>query len=327
MKKLLLLAMFAIAFSAVKAQSDTLLYENFDVDPTANYLQFNSGNDTQWVNFDADGLPDANSRPQEWYWSDGAFASADSLDACLFSSSWLAGFLFGNRNWLMTPPIQIVDANAVLSWASAPRQTPLYLDGYSVLVSTTDNIESSFTDTIFQAAQYISGGGFDYAGYVFSPGFVHGMDGTYVELDATNDSSRFVGQFRPFSANLAQYAGQTIYVAFVHDSDDDNLIALDDIMITGTATGITEIKNNIGLSVYPNPATDKIEMSYSLPFTSPVIAEIYDLKGSKVTSLSKGIQIAGSQRLAMDVSPLAAGTYTIVIKINGGSSTSKFVKN
>ena len=293
MKKLLFISLIAVSSNVAMAQNDTLLYENFDVDPTPNYLPFNSGNDTQWVNFDADGLPDDNGRPQEWFWSEGAFADVDSVDACLFSSSWLDGFLPGNRNWLMTPPIQIVDASATISWASAPRQTPLYVDGYSVLVSTTDNIETSFTDTIFQAGQYLTGSGFDFSTYTFSPGFVHGLDGTYTQLDPASDSSRLIGVLRPFSVSLAQYAGQTIYITFLHDSDDDNLIAIDDILVTGTFVGLNEVENTLGLSVYPNPASSKIELSYNLKSTSPVIAEVYDLKGSRVMSLSRGIQIAG----------------------------------
>ncbi|MBL0341631.1 MAG: choice-of-anchor J domain-containing protein [Bacteroidetes bacterium] len=326
MKNLLLISIFLLGANAAFAQSDTLLFENFDVDPTTNYLPFNSGNDTQWVNFDADGLPDANSRPQEWFWSDGAFASVDSVDACLFSSSWLAGFLPGNRNWLMTPPIQIVDANAVLSWASAPRQTPLYVDGYSVLVSTTDNIEGSFTDTLFQAAQYLTGAGSDYAAYTFSPGFVHGLDGTFTEFDAAADSSRLIGVLRPFTASLAQYIGQTIYITFLHDADDDNLMAIDDILVTGTTVGLNEVSNDLGLMVFPNPAVDKIELSYNLAVTSPVVADVYDVKGSKVLSVSRGIQIAGAQKLTLDIQQLAVGTYTVVLKTAGAAITSKFVK-
>jgi hypothetical protein len=60
MKKLLLFISCVAGSIAANAQGDTLLFENFDVDPTASYLPFNSGTDTQWVNFDADALPDAN---------------------------------------------------------------------------------------------------------------------------------------------------------------------------------------------------------------------------------------------------------------------------
>jgi hypothetical protein len=324
MKNLLIVGVLSCAVFSAKGQNDTLLYENFDVDPTANYVLFNSGNDTVWVNFDADALPDGNGRPQEWFYSPGGFATVDSVDACLFSSSWLANFLPGNRNWLITPPIEIVDANASLSWNAAPRQTPRYVDGYSVLVSTSDNFEASFTDTLFQAAQYLTGTGNDWSMYTFSPGFVHGLDGTYIEYDG--DSGAFVGVLQPFSASLAQYSGQTIYIAFLHDADDDNLISIDDILITGTLLGVKENELTSGLNVYPNPASEKIELSYTLASSSPVTADIYDAKGSKVMSVNRGIQIAGAQKLAIDVRGLAAGTYSVKINAAGTSATSRFVK-
>lgn len=318
-----------ISATVASAQGDTLLYENFDVDNTAGYALFNGGNDTTWVNYDADGLLDANGRPQNWFWSSGAFATPDTADACLFSSSWLDQFLPGNRNWLMTPPITIVDANAVLSWASAPRQTPRYLDGYTVLVSTTDNIESSFTDTLFQAAQNTdasNGVGYDFSTYAFSPGFIHGLDSTFVEYDAAADSGAFLGVMRPFSATLAPYSGQTIYIAFLHDADDDNLIALDDILITGTLVGVNENASELGLTVFPNPASDKIELNYLLKSSGSVSAKIYDVKGSVVMNMNKGIQIAGNQKLAIDISKLATGSYTIELTAAGTSVSSKFVK-
>jgi hypothetical protein len=325
MKHLLTCIAFTAISMSVMAQNDTLLFENFDVDNTANYSLINNGNDTVWVNYDLDALPDANGRPQNWFWSSGAFATVDSTDACLFSSSWLSVLPPQvNRNWLITPPIEIVDANAVLTWYAAPRQTPLYVDGYTVLVSTTTNYEADFTDTLFQAAQYLSGSGNDWAAYTFSPGFVHGLDGTFIEYDG--DSSRFVGVLRSFSASLAQFSGQTIYIAFLHDADDDNLIAVDDILVTGTLVGLAESPEQYQMTVFPNPATDRIELSYQLQVTSHVIADIYDVKGAKVLSLNRGIQIAGAQKLAIDVRSLPAGTYNVALTIAGSRVNSVFVK-
>lgn len=328
MRKILLVLTLVLVTPFAMSQ-DTLLYENFDVDPTMNFLPFPSGNDQVWVNYDEDGLVDANGRPQEWYWSDGGgFATVDTADDCLLSSSWLQGFLPGNRNWLMTPPLQIVDATAMLSWSSAPRQTPLYLDGYVVLISNTDNIETSFTDTLFEAAQFLAGSGNDFSAYTFSPGFVHGLDGTYIEFDPTADSSRFIGEQRPFSESLSAYAGQTIYIAFLHNSDDDNLVSIDDILVTGTMfTGITENNADIGLNVYPNPAENIVEVSYELKSTSPVRYSIFDISGKLVEQEVRGLQIAGMQKMSIDVSGLAAGQYSIAIEHASGRSTANFVKN
>jgi len=302
------------------SQNDTLLYENFDVDPTAGYSLLSNGNDTVWVNFDVDGLADANARPANWFWSDVGFSTVD-VTGCLFSSSW-----FGSpgqaKNYLITPPIQIVDGNAVITWKSAPRQTPSYLDGYQVVVSTTDNIETSFTDTVFVAAEYLTGSGFDFGAYTFSSGFVHGADGLFLEYDAGADSSQLIGIFREQSASLAAYAGQTIYIAFLHGSFDDNLIAVDDILVTGTlSNGIKDLDSKSIISVSPNPASDMMKVTYNLPGTAQVKANIYDVKGTLVKSVEKGMQIAGNQQIDLNVNDLNNGQY--ILQIVAGSKYAK----
>ena len=71
----------------------------------------------------------------------------------------------------------------------------------------------------------------DYSLYDFLKGFIHGADGEYIEVD--DDPQRNAGVLRPNEVSLADYAGKTIFIAFVHDSDDDNILFIDDIMVTG----------------------------------------------------------------------------------------------
>ncbi|MFN5223863.1 MAG: T9SS type A sorting domain-containing protein, partial [Bacteroidota bacterium] len=212
-----------------------------------------------------------------------------------------------------------------LSWKSAPRQTPSYIDGYSVLISTTDNNESSFTDVAFQAGQYLTGQGPLYSAYTFSTGFVHGEDGTYIQPDPTATDASF-GEQRPFTYSISQYQGKTIYIAFLHDADDDNLISLDDILVTGTFASLSENAADVALSVFPNPAVEKVELSYILEKTGQVYAEIYDAKGAKVMDISRGFQIAGNQKLSINVASLQAGIYNVVLNAAGKSVSAKFVK-
>src|SRR5260221_14477795 len=76
MKKLFTLMTFALISLWSAAQTDTLLIENFDNDPTSNpnwgQAVYPPGiaNDTMWYNWDADGLADQSGagRPGEWYW-------------------------------------------------------------------------------------------------------------------------------------------------------------------------------------------------------------------------------------------------------------------
>lgn len=320
---------FILGISAqfAKAQNDTLLYENFNVDPTGAYLTLPNGNDLDWVTADLDGQTDANSRPVNWYWSDLGFSTNDTT-GCIISSSWFSSPAQCN-NWLITPPIQIVDANAVLYWKAAPYQTPLYLDGYKVMISTTSNLDVDFTDTAFVAAEYLSGSssnGANYNAYSFSPGFIHGEDGTYTEFDASSDSSRLLGVLRPFNVSLAQYAGQTIYIAFVHDAFDDNLISVDDILVTGTLpVGLPSPDKNSKLSVQPNPASDLMKVNFNLPVSASVNIKVYDVKGAVVKDIQRGTLLAGQQETDLNVSDLSKGNYTLKLTANNKYQQIPFV--
>ncbi len=310
-----------------KAQTDTLLFENFDVDPTANYLLYMNGNDTNWIDFDDDVLADNTpALGPNWVWSEGFIGSNDST-GCMLSNSWFNPPGVAS-NYLITPPIQISDTNSVLSWKSAPYQTPYYLDGYQVVVSTLSNYPYDFTDTLFVAAEYVSGAsanGGNYSAYTFSPGFVHGLDGTYIEYDT--DSSRLAGVLRPFSVSLAQYVGQTIYISFHHNSNDDNLLAVDDILVTGGGTtGITEIETKGSFTVSPNPASNRIELGYYLPSTANVLVSICDLQGKEIFSESKGMQIKGNQKSYLDVKALSSGNYIIRLIAGKKEMLARFTK-
>jgi len=318
-KTITLTLLILIAAFRVQAQNDTLVYENFDVDNSASWAIFNSGNDTTWVSFDLDALADANGRPGNWFWNATAFGGNDTT-GCIFSSSWF-GVPAACANYFITPPIDIIDATAVLNWRSCPRQTPRYLDGYKILVSTTDNFESSFTDTIFEAGEYLSGAaanGYNFSLYGFSNGFIHGADTLYVEFET--DSSAFIGLMRPFSVSLAQYSGQTIYIAFLHDAFDDNLIAVDDILVTGSLTqGLNEEEVLTNATVYPNPASERVQLRFNKAKAGVTSFRIYDLKGNLVKT--RDMQLSGfAQEVSIPVVDLSAGNY-IVVAQNGNAST------
>jgi hypothetical protein len=155
---------------------------------------------------------------------------------------------------------------------------------------------------------------------------VHGSDLTYVEFDATSDSANLLGVLRPFSASLAQYSGQTIYIAWLHDSFDDNLIALDDILITGNlASGVQQIENKEEVKVYPNPASDRIELSYNQKSSAQVSAQIFDVKGSVVRTITKGMMLSGEQKLAIDIKGLASGNYQLKVAAGNQVLHSSFI--
>ncbi len=343
MKKILL--SFSVLFScfAMHAQTgtDTLLWNNFETDPFQHMqILIPPGNptDTSWYTFDMDGLPDGSpsNRPGEWFWTT-PFAASDTVGntGAMGSNSW-SNSSTPTENILVTPSIFIGDTTAVLSWKSAPFQTPRYLDGYQVLLAVSSNDPSQFTDTLFVASEYTSldNAAFPglYSSYTFTPGptanplnpFVHGMDGTYFEPNPT-DSSRLSATLRPFSVSLAAYSGQTIYIMFHHYCTDDNLLSVDDILITGTSfVGVQENENGVSFLAYPNPAKDRVNIRYHLPSSSNVTINIYNITGKLLNTENKGM-LTGEQNNSIDVSTLPAGLYRVELLTEMGSSNQKVV--
>lgn len=341
MKHLVLFSGMAITAS-LAAQNDTLLFDNFESDPAVyQQIALPPGNSTDafWYNFDIDNLGDGSggNRPGEWFWSTG-FAGVDSTDNVLMSNSWTNNGSTPVQNILVTPSLQIVDANANLSWESAPRQTPRFLDGYRVVVSTTTNDPSAFSDTIFSAAEFVSldnqNAPFDFNSYTFFPAatanlldpFVHGADGMNTVFDSASDSSRLIGTSRAFQVSLSQYSGMTIFIMFVHYTIDDNLLFIDDILVTGTnPTGMDEYYNQVSFGVYPNPAQDEVNLNINMTEPSDVNVSILDLTGKEVIAAPQQNLAEGMQRVAVNTSTLTPGMYLVKVTTATGTSTKRII--
>ena len=155
MRNLLLLLFTVFAFGL---NAQYIIFEDFqddDVWDASNVIIDPDDTDTEWVSYDEDGLSDANSRPQNWFLTtdflyNTDISPTDPVDSNLVmaSSSWLTGFLPGNRNYLILPPVD-VQGSYVFNWSAGPFQGPRYCDGYTVQVNTSgDNLAEDFTDII-----------------------------------------------------------------------------------------------------------------------------------------------------------------------------------
>lgn len=321
------------------AQNDTLLFENFQADTL---FQITVGFPTEenlypnWVNYDLDGLADQSggttARPDEWF-PVYAFAVADSfympgvytdsLNVAMASNSWTGDASTPVANYLVTPKIFISDGQAILRWKSAPFQTPRYLDGYAVVVSTTGNEDYQFTDTIASFAEFLDATNLDdTTTYTYSSGWRH----TLLE-DNGGDILRYRGILQEWEVSLAAYAGMSIHIAFIHNSHDDNLISIDDVLVLGTGNvGINDkVANELTLALNPNPAKDIMQVNYYLNKTSSVTSTVYDINGKLVDSKHRGMQLAGNQQFSYNTTNLEAGSYFFTLDTGKEKITQKFV--
>lgn len=181
-------------------------------------------------------------------------------------------------NWMITPAIVVPAEGATIEWWVVGQDANYYAEYYSVLVSTTGTNPNDFTNTVFA-------------------GTVPGSNWTKV------------------SKSLADFAGQTIYVAFRHHNISDMYwMLLDDISITaGNHAGIDEV-NDINVSLYPNPTTGKLNVN----------AE--DVQEINVLDINGRVVMTANNTNAIDMSELSNGCYFVRVITNEGVSTQKIVK-
>lgn len=118
---------------------------------------------------------------------------------------------------------------------------------------------------------------------------------------------------------------------FEFDSDGGNNIYLDDINIyAGTPSdvivvGIEENEFDIeGLSVYPNPTDEDLNIRFSLKSAEQAGLIVQDVTGKIAQSaIVNGTE--GSNLVMMDTSALASGMYFLKIQIAGSQKTIQFV--
>ena len=164
----------------------------------------------------------------------------------------------------------------------------------------------------------------NYAHFTFSTGFVHGLDGTYITPASTGTTMSHMGKLRKFSVPLNAYAGQTVFLAFHHNSFDDNLISIDDILVRSLSStvGVSEKRETgNGLVLYPNPATDKLFVGCSA--LSPTELTVYDVLGQSV--LHQNLE-SNTNNSTINISMLSPGVYSAEVKTAEGILCKKFIK-
>lgn len=319
---------------------DTVFREYFQSDLSIEMLLAPTGFDQSWINFNQDGNTSScaegwQETPGGWYWESDLSTNEPTSNDVFSSCSFLLGTHLQNRNWLITPPIEVDDPSYYLSWRSLAVQGPLYTDGYKVLISSGSNDPAlNQYDTVFVAAQMLFSaepGSLELSDYTFSPGYIHAngfSDTLYYFVDSTlNEDGELVpyyhGRFEPHGVSLADYAGQTIYIAFVHDSRDDFILQLDDVAITRTTVRTAQPDPNVlEFNVSPNPVDQHARIHWTLREPQPVRLEVLDALGR----LCWQGQYDHSPAL-LDWNAYAPGIYLLRLRSAGGESSRIFVKN
>ena len=114
--------------------------------------------------------------------------------------------------------------------------------------------------------------------------------------------------------------GNIDHLRFIHDNySADGVAYIDNIKINDTDTS-TENFDKLGLSVFPNPVSDIVNITS--PEANIEMVTITDLNGRTV----KSINFNNVAETTIDASDLASGIYLMNITANGTVATQKIVK-
>jgi hypothetical protein len=92
-------------------------------------------------------------------------------------------------------------------------------------------------------------------------------------------------------------------------------------MFTITSKNAVRINNanDLDLTTYPNPASDKTEITFTLPESEFVSLKIYNAEGIEITTLASGLMETGVHSIVYNAHALPDGIY--FLRMNAGAET------
>ena len=196
-----------------------------------------------------------------------------------------------SNDWLVTPQIWIRGENAILSWRSKSfcDQEDL-TSGYKIYISTTGNTPKDFNN---------------------------------IPIYYLNDESGT--QWNTHNVSLKEYAGKRIYIAFVNDNLDKEILGIDDIKIEGKK-GLCEFEVKNKPYEYGKDAVS-IECKVTAYSDEPVtdIKAYYSYLGDTHQKQISGIHLHKNESLDFtfdETIPIVCGDtvkYEVWAEINGNT--------
>jgi len=80
-----------------------------------------------------------------------------------------------------------------------------------------------------------------------------------------------------------------------------------------------------GLSLFPNPASDYTNISFSLNTGGVVVIKFFDLLGKEVTTVNEKVLAVGNYKLSVNVSDFSPGIYFCSITTGTTTMTERLI--
>ncbi|MCD6066566.1 MAG: hypothetical protein K0S33_1392 [Bacteroidetes bacterium] len=283
MKKLLF--SFLLGASFYGANSQVLFQEDFDGigGPTAGgagTYTFPSGFMLRNVD---NRTPAANVNYVNDAWERREDFQTSVVDSVAFATSWYtpAG---GANDWMWTPLIGPLPANAVLSW-NAKNYDPTYLDGYEVRIMTAPTTPTGGTGVI-------------------------GNQITNSTVLYSNPAEVAVWTARSVSLNT--YAGQSVYIGFRLTSTDKFLLVIDDIKVEVLVNHDARIVSTALPSEYTQtPVTQTAPLNFSASINNNGILALTNVQLNVNVFNSVNTNVYSASSTVAGLAASATSTFTV----------------
>lgn len=131
-------------------------------------------------------------------------------------------------------------------------------------------------------------------------------------------TAKAAGSWHYCDVDLRDYQGQDIYVAIVHfNCTDQFMLNIDNVTLYRTYDAVGD-NTTVELSVYPNPATDRLQVESSAQIE---YYEMYDITGALLRRA-----VVGQNSFTLDLEALPTGSYLLKTTSEGIVKTQRFVK-
>ncbi|MDQ3192598.1 MAG: T9SS type A sorting domain-containing protein [Bacteroidota bacterium] len=296
----------SVNLNTSRAQRDTL----FLFDGQQFFINPQDQPDFEFLILDGDSVdPDPSMALAGWQ---SEFMFLYSTDQTFFFPDYdtdTAAFFIGSTSYLETPgkvdnwfsfgPITINDSSAMLNWYHLIPDSS-FSDGYRVFISPTgvspvDDVDTTETPL-------------------------------FERLDCTGCPEDTTWTLQ--SVSLSEFVGDSIWVHFNHNANDQFVLYLDMISITEgpEVNNIPVVQDNVrNFNNYPNPVKNQTTITYDLDIQSDVALIIYDIAGKEILNLKQGYKSKGNYKVEVSTTEMQPGVYFYSIVAENKRVTRKMI--
>jgi len=93
-----------------------------------------------------------------------------------------------------------------------------------------------------------------------------------------------------------------------------------------TSSNLDIQKSSFSATIYPNPATDRVQLRFTLPENSPINIELLNANGQVLKIIKNDTFDAGKHQIELNTSSLSGGIYLIKVESQNNIQTLKLIK-